>query len=80
MMFSEQKHTCGNKYGGFDKGKKIPREDKGKQYPRAKTDGGDPEDSAKPYLTHSAYLLFVDSIPLYASVFFMILCRLYEFR
>lgn len=80
MMFSEQKHTCGNKYGGFNKGEEISRKDKGEQYPRAKAYGGYSQHPAKPYMTHSAYLLFMDSIPLYASELFMILCRSANFH
>lgn len=52
MMFSKQKHTRRDKYGGLDKGEKISGENKGEKYSGAKTHGRDTDCLAKPYLTH----------------------------
>ena len=56
-VFSEQKYTCGNKYGGFNKGEKISRQNKGEQNSRAEAYRRYSEKLTKSYLTHGAYLL-----------------------
>ena len=66
IMFSEQKHTCGNKYARFNKRQKIYGQDKRTKDTRAKAHCKYSQKLTTPHIAHKYSLPKMHSLKLYS--------------